>query len=154
MEELMKSDNYFQNIHPTLWESYYCSRSRKDRTINTRVRITKIEWEQLCDFIENDSDIIADPQLGTGHVAYLVVTRHFDDHYPGARHDPQHIITLTHENLPVEVVRDVYGGVVRGRGSFDDGWRAFEPITHSSEMRARREMKRLEEAADKHYFEY
>ena len=113
-----------QALNESIWTTTAPSNGfPKGMTIEKR-RLTLEEWADLQSWCATQSDLIYEMHnacMGFGCGMYVGQMR--PSTFPGVPDDIQWIVFVTKEHLPLTGKKD--------RTSFEDGWVAFSPYTHS-----------------------
>lgn len=125
-------------------------------------RLSLSEWARLVDVLQDERPIteMVNTSFGFG-CGMRVYDDPVDPVYPGIPQEvPPVLLLVTKDHLPLdgrtEVVSTLKGKEVRpaDRTSFEDGWVAFSPHTHTEENAARLKEAGLPAPRSKGHYEY
>lgn len=118
--------------------------------------LTLDEWNALLEWVCEDKEIVLNVGSEFGFSVRLEISRHPFEVYPGAKEPPTLITFLLQDHIPIGLL-DADGKVIEktpGGELFDVGWRAFAPLVHNDDMRARRIKHGLKPAYQAHEIDY
>lgn len=148
---------WLKSLHTNLWQTHRDPNARALREWHTESRrLTPDEWGTLQEILREHKPICMLSNACWGFGCGLTLYATPPHVYPGAETKPECLLSITKNHLPLEG-RTILSGkkmVPADRTTFDDGWDAFSPFTHSEENAKLLKEYGLESPKAKSHYEY
>jgi hypothetical protein len=136
---------WLRALQESLWIDRVDPRLRR-KWSQERRRMTVEEWLQVQQLIWEHDLICSMRNACMGFGCGMAIYEATPPAYPGVPIDPEFVLFVTQEHLPLPEDRD--------STHFKDGWEAFSPFTHSDENTKALKANELPEPKPKVHYEY
>lgn len=136
---------WLRALHEAMYVKRMDPRTRRP-WYDERRRMTAEEWVQLQHLIREHELICSMRNANMGFGCGMTIFEPGEAIYPGVPIKPVVLCDVTKAHLPLAAGQD--------RTTFDEGWEAFSPFTHSEANVERLKANGLQEPRDKGYYDY
>ncbi len=116
-------------------------------------RLSQAEWDQVTAILQAHHLPCSMNNACMGFGCSIVLYEEPLNHYPGVEMRPTSILEITKDHLPIPV-RDKDSKQSPDRTTFEDGWEAFSPYTHSEANKALLALYKMEAPKSKGYYDH